>query len=84
MAHKDENPWVEHLQKRPYEELYDLENDPNEMKNLAHIKKYKKQLKVLSQELDKWMNAQNDFGMDSEMKVPLKSMKRKKNKRNMK
>jgi len=47
---------------RPAEELYDSEQDPYEMKNLADDPGYQDIKKHLSDELDKWMRQQNDPG----------------------
>ena len=65
--------WLEFYQKRPKEELYDLENDPFEMNNLAEDSAYLDIKHKLKQELSNWMKAQNDLGMESEMTVPLKA-----------
>jgi N-sulfoglucosamine sulfohydrolase len=46
--------------KRPEEELYDLEEDPNEINNLMHIPSYNGILIELKQKLLEWMNATND------------------------
>ena len=51
----------------PYEELYDLKNDPYQSKNLANDKKYAKQKKLLSKELESWMISQNDFLITDKM-----------------
>lgn len=47
---------------RPKEELYDLENDPYEMKNLAVFPHYKITRDRLSIVLDDWMKKTNDDG----------------------
>ncbi len=47
---------------RPKEELYDLEKDPYEMKNLVAIPEYKNMLDKLSQSLDDWMKKTSDDG----------------------
>lgn len=47
---------------RPKEELYDLENDPFEMKNLAALPEYKNMLCKLSKSLDDWMKKTADDG----------------------
>ena len=47
--------------KIPFEELYDLKNDPYQKKNLAKNKKYQQQKEALSKTLATWMVAQNDF-----------------------
>ncbi|TKG93927.1 sulfatase [Puteibacter caeruleilacunae] len=48
---------------RPAEELYDLENDPLEINNLALDPSYKKELKKMRTLLYKWMNEINDPGL---------------------
>lgn len=44
------------------EELYDLENDPYEMKNLAENQTFTKEKKRLSSALDNWMKETGDDG----------------------
>jgi len=48
---------------RPPEELYDLENDPQELNNLASNPDYNKQLKQMRKALYKWMDETNDPGL---------------------
>ena len=45
---------------RPEFELFDLENDPLELDNLADNPEYKSKLKQLKAELAKWTTAQGD------------------------
>lgn len=45
----------------PYEELYDLNNDPFEQRNLAKVKRYQKLKRKLSDQLQQWMEEQGDF-----------------------
>jgi N-sulfoglucosamine sulfohydrolase len=45
---------------RPREELYDLKNDPNELKNLAADAKYAKVLADLRKRLKEWQQKTND------------------------
>ena len=45
---------------RPEFELFDLEKDPNELRNLAGHPKYKAKLAELKSELKKWTTAQGD------------------------
>jgi hypothetical protein len=45
---------------RPAEELYDLENDPHEQKNLAADATYSAELSRLRTELNEWIAAQGD------------------------
>lgn len=47
---------------RPPEELYDLENDPYEMKNLAEMQEFKVIKINLSKSLDEWMLQTKDDG----------------------
>jgi uncharacterized sulfatase len=48
--------------KRPDEELYDSDNDPYELNNLAELPEYADIRKRLSDELERWMKEQNDPG----------------------
>ena len=45
----------------PYEELYNLESDPYEKKNLASNTKFNDIKNSLSDKLKEWMEDQNDF-----------------------
>ena len=47
---------------RPKKELYDLEKDPYEMKNLAGVEEYRATVTKLSGVLDQWMKNTNDDG----------------------
>ncbi|MFI4911887.1 MAG: sulfatase [Sedimentisphaeraceae bacterium JB056] len=47
---------------RPYQELYDIEDDPFEICNLAEVDKYKGILEKMSQELDRWISDTDDAG----------------------
>jgi N-sulfoglucosamine sulfohydrolase len=58
--------WLFH---RPAEELYDLESDPYEMKNLAGDPKYAAIKARLGKQLDAWMKQQGDKGMETELKA---------------
>jgi arylsulfatase A-like enzyme len=51
---------------RPREELYDLNADPHEIKNLADNPAYAAELKALSQRLDQWIRETNDLGREPE------------------
>ena len=51
----------------PFEEFYDLQIDPYEMKNLIHNKKYKNQIYKLKKQLKKWMTSQSDFLLETEI-----------------
>jgi N-sulfoglucosamine sulfohydrolase len=60
---------VEWLFHRPAEELYDLESDPYEMRNLAEDPKFADIKARLSEQLDAWMTQQGDNGMETELKA---------------
>ncbi len=53
---------VSRYMKRPAEELYDLQQDPYELNNLAADPKYADIKNRLSKELDRWMTEQKDPG----------------------
>lgn len=53
---------VARYRERPAEELYDLETDPNETKNLAAVSEQQERLASLRAELDAWMQEQGDEG----------------------
>ncbi|WP_414664921.1 sulfatase family protein [Horticoccus sp. 23ND18S-11] len=61
---------VEWLFHRPAEELYDLETDPFETKNLVADPKLAAVKAKLGRELDAWMTQQKDLGMETELKAP--------------
>ena len=69
---------------RPKEELYDLENDPEEIRNLASSPEYETILQSLRQQLADWEIRTGDQGrtpesetmFDSDMKVYLDALKR--------
>lgn len=60
---------------RPGEELYDLENDPNEWRNLADIAEYKAVKDELRSELQSWMKQVGDHGQASELAADSRSAK---------
>ena len=60
---------VERYQHRPPVELYDLQNDPYEMKNLADEPEQKSNLSRLRTVLDGWMKEQGDEGVKTEMEA---------------
>ncbi|MBM4025088.1 MAG: sulfatase [Planctomycetes bacterium] len=60
---------IEWLFRRPAEELYDLETDPYEMKNLAADPRFAEIKARLGQQLDAWMAQQGDKGMETELKA---------------
>lgn len=51
---------IQRYRERPAEELYDLENDPFEQKNLAGEPGQAERLKALRAELEEWMEQQGD------------------------
>jgi len=58
---------VRYLSHRPAEELYDLERDPYETRNLADDPKLAGVKRRLGQELDAWMKQQGDRGIATEL-----------------
>jgi N-sulfoglucosamine sulfohydrolase len=58
--------WLFH---RPAEELYDLEADPYEMRNLADDPQLASIKARLGEQLDSWMAQQGDKGMETELKA---------------
>ena len=60
---------VHKFRKRPEEELYNLESDPLGQNNLVDDPAYKEIKSSMRQELDKWMESQDDKGIESEMAV---------------
>jgi len=42
------------------DELYDLKNDPDELRNLANVQKYAEIKEQLSQKLNQWIKNHND------------------------
>jgi uncharacterized sulfatase len=57
--------------KRPAEELYNLSEDPWELKNLAGDPQHAALKEKFRKELEKWMLEQGDQGIESELAVPL-------------
>lgn len=57
---------VKWLFKRPGEELYDLESDPEERKNLAADPEFAAIKVRLQTQLDAWVTQQKDHGMETE------------------
>ena len=51
----------------PYEELYDLKNDPHEKINLAKNSDYKELKRILTLKLKEWMINQHDFLLNNSM-----------------
>jgi uncharacterized sulfatase len=57
---------VERYQRRPAEELFDLEADPFEQHNLATDAAHAETLRGLRRDLDAWMAEQGDEGLATE------------------
>ena len=53
----------------PYEELFDLSNDPYEKNNIANLKEFFSIKRKLNDELRKWMKDQNDFVDDGKIAI---------------
>lgn len=60
---------AEAFKHKPYEELYDLNNDPYEKNNLAAITKYSNIKNKLSKQLELWMINQDDILLYSKMPI---------------
>ena len=57
------------FEQKPAEELYDIENDPHEINNLAKDPAFTKELKVLREELDQWLSQVGDLGKITEKEM---------------
>lgn len=53
---------TERIAHRPAVEFYDLQNDPDELRNLADERRYRKRIKQYEKALSAWMTAQGDPG----------------------
>ena len=53
--------------KRPEEELYDLRNDPHEIRNLADDSEYQQRLLSMRAMLETWIEESGDQGRESEV-----------------
>ncbi|MCC9644934.1 sulfatase [Rhodopirellula sp. JC740] len=62
-----DSPWM--ATSRPEEELYDLQNDPHEMNNLAPSPDHQSTLERFRQSLNNWMEETNDQGAQDESLV---------------
>ena len=51
---------------KPPEELYDLESDPDEVKNLATSPEHQERLGRMRAALDQWQKDTNDRGLEPE------------------
>ena len=49
--------------RKPYEELYDIENDPEEINNLAEDPEYQKLKNQIREQLFAWIIDTRDLGM---------------------
>ena len=58
---------INRYKKRPQEELYDIQKDPNELNNLAFNEEFAKIKMELQLELQKWMKSQGDLGRETEL-----------------
>ena len=68
----DRVKWLFH---RPGEELYDLQSDPLEMKNLAADPAFAEIKTRLQAQLDAWIEQQGDKGMETEKLAPTRQGK---------
>jgi uncharacterized sulfatase len=64
----------------PFEELFDLKNDPREKNNLADSPDYEQIKAELSVKVDNWMSAMNDRGIENELETLKKYPPKKKKK----
>ena len=73
LAEEDESVTdrVRHYRQRPAEELYNLAEDPWELRNLAGDPQFASRKEKLKQDLVQWMMEQGDLGLESEQAVPL-------------
>lgn len=53
--------------KRPAVEFYDLQTDPHELQNLTGDPAYQVHVETMKQQLSRWMEQQNDLGVDTEL-----------------
>lgn len=67
---------VERYQKRPAEELYDLKNDPFQLRNVASDPENADRRVQLRADLDRWMAQQKDEGLATEKKQVLPGKKK--------
>jgi len=57
---------------RPEHELYDIENDPYETKNLAYVNDYKEQLARMTAALSEWLSTTADMSDEPEIQMARK------------
>ncbi|KAA5541422.1 sulfatase [Roseiconus nitratireducens] len=67
---------IQRYQLRPEEELYDLQDDPYEMNNLAGSQSATAIQSELSAELDRWMKSQGDPGVEQDTVESLRASRR--------
>ncbi|MCA9138272.1 MAG: sulfatase [Planctomycetales bacterium] len=75
-ANPDAYRLIQRYQSRPPEELFDLENDPYEMNNLAGSASVEAIQKELSLKLDQWLQSQGDPGIDQDTREALQAAKK--------
>jgi uncharacterized sulfatase len=63
---------VHKYQFRPEYELYDCEQDPNQLQNLIDEEELKPIVSTLKAELEAWMQKQGDLGIETEMRALLR------------
>ncbi len=84
LAEAEKSPSVKQrldfFQSRPHEELYDVQEDPYELINLAESPEYASIKKKLAQELKTWMQQQGDKGLETEELARIRESKPKKGK----
>ncbi len=73
--------FVHAYQHRPAVELYDLEQDPFELNNLAGQSAFEAEQQRLSLQLEAWMRAQGDAGRETEWRAPERQRQNMKNNR---
>ena len=54
---------------KPLEELFDTDNDPHELHNLAGDRRYEEKLSELGNEMDEWLANINDLGFVPEREL---------------
>ena len=63
----DKNQSLWFRQRKEVEELFDIENDPHELRNIAGNPAYAKVLEMMRSECERWMNSINDKGFIKEL-----------------
>ncbi|MGI9471567.1 MAG: HEAT repeat domain-containing protein, partial [Rubripirellula sp.] len=61
--------------RKPVEELYDLQSDPEEIHNLAADPKHQKRLKQMRSALSQWQNDVGDIGLIPEAEIVIQEKK---------